>query len=76
MVDRINPIIPRNPDIFPVQPVGQPKIDPQERERRRREREEERAEEERRERERPRRAPEQRPRPPRPDGGGSIDVTA
>lgn len=69
MVDRINPIIPGNPDIFPVERVGLPKIDPQEREQRRREREEELREQER---ERTRRAP----RPPRPEGGGSIDVTA
>jgi hypothetical protein len=73
VVDRINPIIPGNPDIFPVERVGLPKIDPQEREQRRREREQEREEELReQERQRARRAP----RPPRPEGGGSIDVTA
>ena len=75
MVDRINPIIPRNPDIFPVQRVGLPPVDPQERERRRREREQEQ-EEELRERERQPAPPRTPSRPPRSEGGGSIDVTA
>lgn len=68
MVDRINPIIPRNPDVFPVPPVALPKIDPQERDQRRREREEE-LREQLEERGR-------RQRRPRPEGGGTLDVTA
>lgn len=77
MVDRINPIIPRNPDIFPVQPVALPRIDPQEREQRRREREEDEAEaqhEQERKAPRPRSAaPQSRPRR---EGGPTIDVLA
>jgi len=76
MVDRINPIIPRNPDVFPVPPVGLPRIDPQERERRRREREEAHEEELREQQQaRARQRREERQRPG-PDSGGSLDVTA
>ena len=72
MVDRVNPIVPGNPDLFPVPPVGHPRVDPEERERRRREREREREEALReQERARPRRGG----RPPGEEGGGQLDVT-
>ncbi|MDO8211387.1 hypothetical protein [Conexibacter sp. CPCC 206217] len=41
MTEPVNPIIPRNPNIFPVPPVLLPRVSPEEREQRRREREEE-----------------------------------
>lgn len=66
MVDRINPIIPRNPDVFPVPAVGLPRIDEREREERRRAREEEE-----REREAERRRAGARTRPD--DGSGEDD---
>lgn len=46
MVDRINPILPRNPDIFPVAPTGLKRIEDQDQEREREERRREREREE------------------------------
>lgn len=83
MTEPINPIVPRNPNIFPVPHVELPRIGEQDGEQRRREREEEeggvRAPEDRRE---PQEQPEPRPRrrqqPPRQgdDGRMHVDVTA
>lgn len=81
MPEPIIPITPRNPNIFPVAPVGLPRIEEQDQEQRRREREEEegavRAPEERR---RPNPARGAR-RPQQPvhrgeDGRQHVDVTA
>jgi hypothetical protein len=77
MTEPIIPIVPRNPNIFPVAPVDLPRIDPEEREQRRREREEEEAgarpPAERRQ-PRPQRA--RRPAHQGDDGHPHVDVTA
>jgi hypothetical protein len=85
MTEPIIPITPTNPNIFPVPPVGLPRIDPQEREQRRREREgdesEPRPREERRAPQQPPRQPDPQPRAPQlpagdDDGHEHVDVTA
>jgi hypothetical protein len=75
MTEPIIPIVPRNPNIFPVPHVELPRIDPEERDQRRREREEEQAGvRPPGERRQPQRA--RKPVQQGDDGHAHVDVTA
>ncbi|HEY4280321.1 MAG TPA: hypothetical protein VGM91_19010 [Conexibacter sp.] len=78
MTEPIIPIIPHNPDIFPVPAVRMPRIDPREHDERRREQEDdERGREQAHQRERARAQRARRTVPPPPDDGRPhIDTTA